>query len=264
MFSLGALGIGLSVVFGGFVLLLVAELYYLLCWKKKAIANPRVNNVGLDPLFVNGDTVSERSGDATVLPNVNQLPTGNFHAELVAKLFPLGGSGEIEVLHLNHLLGPPRLLFTIIEETKEDLDSEDGKSKGRHSKRASHGSNECILLISSESATPEGTPFVTPPSSPSFSSPRSPILSPSVVCTLPLPTTTSDGSSPRFHPSPRLAPMPAFAFPAAVAQRSPLGIPPPLTPPCTPPLRSALSSPFERTSPLHCFPRAAYRSYYRR
>ncbi|RVW57018.1 hypothetical protein CK203_070516 [Vitis vinifera] len=33
-------------------------------------------------------------------------------------------------MRLHNLAGPPRFLFTIKEETKEDLESDDGKSKG--------------------------------------------------------------------------------------------------------------------------------------
>ncbi|XP_039144978.1 uncharacterized protein LOC120282272 [Dioscorea cayenensis subsp. rotundata] len=44
-------------------------------------------------------------------------------------------SMEAELKRLHNLTGPPRYLFTIIEETKEDMESDDGKSKcGRRSR----------------------------------------------------------------------------------------------------------------------------------
>ncbi|KAJ7298221.1 hypothetical protein O6H91_10G055000 [Diphasiastrum complanatum] len=217
MFLLGALGIGLSGVFGGFVLLLVAELYYLLCWKRKSIVNPTVNSTGHGSLFLNGDRIADQSRDVSVSPRGNQIPAANFHAELVTKLFPLGVNGDMSVMQLNQLLGPPRLLFTIKEETKEDLDSEDAKSKDRSR------STECIIFISSEYATPEETPFATPPSSPPFSPPRSPISSPSLIPTLPLPNPSIRASSqpPQCSRHHHLDPMRACASTATVAQRPP-------------------------------------------
>ncbi|TVU23245.1 hypothetical protein EJB05_25598, partial [Eragrostis curvula] len=56
---------------------------------------------------------------------------------------------EAQLMRLGNLVGPPRLLFTIKEETKEDLESEDGRSRSL-----------ADLLHC------PGTPFLTPASSP--------------------------------------------------------------------------------------------------
>ncbi|KAK2424937.1 putative membrane lipoprotein [Trifolium repens] len=44
---------------------------------------------------------------------------------------------ELELMRLHNLPGPPRFLFTITEETREDLESEDGKSKCGRSRKGS-------------------------------------------------------------------------------------------------------------------------------
>eukprot|EP00249_Psilotum_nudum_P008550 c21357_g1_i3 orf=673-1644(-) len=85
-------------------------------------------------------------------------------SELASKLFPF--LGDCDILNLAGMLGPPRLLFTIKEETKEDIDFEDTKSKNGRSRRASRASSEFLPPIDSESITSVETSFVTPPSSP--------------------------------------------------------------------------------------------------
>ncbi|TVU23247.1 hypothetical protein EJB05_25600, partial [Eragrostis curvula] len=61
---------------------------------------------------------------------------------------------EAQLMRLGNLVGPPRLLFTIKEETKEDLESEDGRSRCGRSRSLAD------LLHC------PGTPFLTPASSP--------------------------------------------------------------------------------------------------
>uniref|UniRef100_N1QT33 Uncharacterized protein n=1 Tax=Aegilops tauschii TaxID=37682 RepID=N1QT33_AEGTA len=65
-----------------------------------------------------------------------------------------GEAGEAQLRGLGSLVGPPRLLFTIKEETKEDLESEDGRSRCGRSRSLGD------LLHCSE------TPYLTPASSP--------------------------------------------------------------------------------------------------
>ncbi|KAK2653538.1 hypothetical protein Ddye_013394 [Dipteronia dyeriana] len=71
---------------------------------------------------------------------------------------------ETQLMRLHNLLGPPRFLFTIIEETKEDLESEDGKSRGdnKKSRKGSRSRSLSDLLLTVE--TPYMTPLASPPS----------------------------------------------------------------------------------------------------
>ncbi|RWW35790.1 hypothetical protein BHE74_00059250 [Ensete ventricosum] len=64
---------------------------------------------------------------------------------------------EAELMRLHSLAGPPRCLFTINEESKEDSESEDVRSGGKKSW--------------SDSFDPSDTPYLTPLSSPPFSTP---------------------------------------------------------------------------------------------
>ncbi|XP_074590520.1 uncharacterized protein LOC141846389 isoform X1 [Curcuma longa] len=67
---------------------------------------------------------------------------------------------EAELLRLYSLAAPPRLLFTIKEETREDLESEDGRSPGRRSSKCCGGKTLNDLFNSSDR-----TPLSTSPSS---------------------------------------------------------------------------------------------------
>ncbi|WOL09271.1 hypothetical protein Cni_G18024 [Canna indica] len=165
MKPLGCLGIGLSIVSGCLLLALVAELYYffwwkkrrgnadierqsftiaavelpyLLCWKKPCFLSPAALNPQEIRVAVNG---AARSDDG--------------------QLKPFGGDDSAMDAELMSLAGHPRSLFTIEEETQEDLESEDkGSRKG--TVRKSLGD----LLLSNE------TPLSSPPL---FSPPRTPM-----------------------------------------------------------------------------------------
>lgn len=211
MSSLSRLGIGLSVVFGCFFLALVAELYYvfwwrrrlnsgsamngevedeysspsrelffLLCWKKQPASSVRALNPHHHQrdanVITNGSEASNRlhhrhnDGLVVTQRSPDQSPT---RTDFMAKFFPAEGMDN-ELMRLHSLLGPPRILFTIKEETKEDLDSEDGRS--RKSRRGSRSKSLSDLLAhiggGSGTITPiNNTPFVTPPSSPPFCTP---------------------------------------------------------------------------------------------
>ncbi|KAJ7980871.1 Transmembrane protein [Quillaja saponaria] len=162
--SFSGLGIGLSLVFGCLLLALVAELYYLLWWKKR-IANTEIesdhSNYAKKILHLvcwkrnssvhtgNTQETVRRDPDSNVLEQDLELGSN--------KLKTLGEEGvESELMRLHNLAGPPRFLFTIKEETKEDLESVDGKSrKGSRTRSLS----DLIVAID--------TPFLTPlPSSP--------------------------------------------------------------------------------------------------
>ncbi|XP_077215287.1 uncharacterized protein LOC143849886 [Tasmannia lanceolata] len=177
MKSLSSLAISLGLVFGCLFLALVAELYYLLWWKKR-IANreieddysssPRklfyllcwkkpssLSSRALDPNIT--DVNGHESNDQLNLPSNSSM---DFH------LKPFGEeSVEAEIMRLHNLSGPPRFLFTIKEETKEDLESEDAKSRGDKSRKGSRNKSLSDLLVGME------TPFLTPLSSPPFLSP---------------------------------------------------------------------------------------------
>ncbi|KAL4334349.1 hypothetical protein GQ457_07G034620 [Hibiscus cannabinus] len=166
MKSFSGLGIGLSLVFGCLVLALFAELYYLLWWKKR-IASSEVEydytNYAKElvqllcwkkpstPLHA-PTTASNHRDTNGVEPDLELGPTKG--------LLLMGGFGEegveSELMRLHNLAGPPRFLFTIKEETKDDLESEDKGSRRRNL-------NDVMLAMD--------TPFHSPLSSPPLKSP---------------------------------------------------------------------------------------------
>ena len=70
--------------------------------------------------------------------------------DLLHKPFGEEGTVESELMRLHNLAGPPRFLFPIKEETKEDLESEDRSRKGSRTRSLS----DLMLTID--------TPFLTP------------------------------------------------------------------------------------------------------
>ncbi|XP_061338358.1 uncharacterized protein LOC133285186 isoform X2 [Gastrolobium bilobum] len=85
---------------------------------------------------------------------------------------PFGEDGiEAEYMRQQDLLGPPRFLFTIVEESKEDLESDDGKSKGEKSGKGSRGRSLGDLLVVE-------TPYMTPTASPPYFTPPFTPISP--------------------------------------------------------------------------------------
>ncbi|KAK4766227.1 hypothetical protein SAY87_007869 [Trapa incisa] len=180
---LSSVGLGLSVVFGCLLVALVGELYYLLWWKKR-FANGSVEDgyctAGNGPttellhifcLKKQSPTVSQ----AALIPREAYPPLSSsaMHDSENQQQIESSGSGdflvkpleqdsmESELMRLHKLAGPPRFLFTIVEETWEDLlDSEDGKSKNN-----SRGRSLSDLLAAIE------TPYLTPIASPSLFTP---------------------------------------------------------------------------------------------
>ncbi|CAI0443092.1 unnamed protein product [Linum tenue] len=130
------------------------ELFYMFCLKKPSSSNQELCS-------------SVRITDALVVNNeVHQAK------EFVFK--PFGGDhesssddvveGELMMLSNNSLSGPPRFLFTIVEETREDLESEEAKSRAGGGK-GSRGRSLSDLMLTVE------TPYLTPLASPPFFTP---------------------------------------------------------------------------------------------
>ncbi|KAG8644472.1 uncharacterized protein LOC110627083 [Manihot esculenta] len=178
MASFSGLGIGLSLVFGCFLLALVAELYYLLCWKKRVIKREvKDDDYGSNyakeffhlicwrkPSSLQGNnTIGDKVRDPEAHGQEPDLELGT-SKDLLLKAFG-EESAESELMRLHNLSGPPRFLFTINEETKEDLESEDGKSRGDRSRRGSRTRSLSDLMLAVD------TPFLTPLASPRLKSP---------------------------------------------------------------------------------------------
>ncbi|XP_052184755.1 uncharacterized protein LOC127796594 [Diospyros lotus] len=162
MRSLSTVGVGLSVIFGCLALALVAEIYYLLWWKKRRITNQ-----------------SRRESFCTFFWKRKRAPPST---AAIAAAQELCSSVAIAVeepqplLYAPHPNWPktlqendadsqlprlqPRFLFTIKEESEEDLESDENGEEGSRSRSL----NELLLL------TVE-TPFVTPLASPSYFTP---------------------------------------------------------------------------------------------
>lgn len=186
MKSLSSVGLGLSVVFGCLFLALVAELYYLLWWKKR-LTNREIENDYSSPareLFYmfcwkRSSSLRHAAFDPQELCSSAGI-TGTLVHEPEAQLqmqsnkdFLLKPFGEddmeTEFMRLQDLSGPPRFLFTIIEETKEDLESEDGKSRGDNKSEKGERSrrlSDLLPTVETPYLTPMASPFFTPPLTP--------------------------------------------------------------------------------------------------
>ncbi|MCL7025829.1 hypothetical protein MKW94_028576 [Papaver nudicaule] len=176
MKSLSSLGIGLSIVFGCLLLALIAEIYYLLWWKRRIISreieeqeeenhcsNSSISSSSRRELFYLfcWKKPSSLSSTTTAL---NPLRFTDIESQTHC-VKPYGDhlqqdDIENELMRLHSISGPTRLLFTIKEETREDLESEDG-SNGM----GKFGSGRSDLIVAME------TPYLTPLSSPPFFTP---------------------------------------------------------------------------------------------
>ncbi|KAF3549715.1 hypothetical protein DY000_02001095 [Brassica cretica] len=154
MKTISGLGIGLSLVFGLLLLALVAEIFYLLRWKKI--------------ISQESQEEEQQAGYAKELIQLfcfkNHQPlhanNGGREAEIsrtqdieLGLMKHLGGGGgelgfEAELMKLHN----QRFLFTIIEETKADLESDDEKSRSLSDLPV--GVNDCT--------TPGFTPLASP------------------------------------------------------------------------------------------------------
>ncbi|KAL2897052.1 NAD(P)H-quinone oxidoreductase subunit K chloroplastic [Bienertia sinuspersici] len=160
MSSLSRVGLGLSVVFICLLLALIAEIYYLLWWKKRIIkreieANYRKPRRELCYCFCwKKEAISSPS-----INNSRRIPNTQNNKDYTLTSLDENGVVGTELM----LNGPPRFLFTINEETREDLESEDGKS--REGKRRSLSD---LLKKVESSNTPT---YLSPISSPRFITP---------------------------------------------------------------------------------------------
>lgn len=177
-----SVGVGLSLVFGCLLLALIAELYYLLC-RKKRVTNTEIQETYSSPareflyLFCWKKPSSLTSTGLNTDTQVHEPQPSSSSSWLR----PLGEEYddmtiETELLRLQNLSGPPRFLFTIKEETKEDLESED-----RSTKRGSRGRSlsDVVFTVETPFFTPLASPpFLTPPVTPrdSIYRPFSPLL----------------------------------------------------------------------------------------
>ncbi|GFZ18004.1 hypothetical protein Acr_26g0012730 [Actinidia rufa] len=134
---------------------LVGELYYLLWWKKQFSSTSRgiedhhhfPNYVKFVPnLFCwkkpNSTTKTQQVTDPEANGSDPDPELGSAKEDLLCKGYGEEGV-ESELMRLHNLCGPPRFLFTISEETKEDLESDDGRSrKGSRTRSLS----DCLLV----------------------------------------------------------------------------------------------------------------------
>ena len=165
--SFSGLSIALSLVFGSLLLALAAQLYYFLWWRKKRRTHSDIEmGQGNYPrgLFHWGCWKVPRTVHAT--NNQGNVTREGQETKIHEQDLELGGDGkdfvpkscreegvESELMRLHNLAGPPRFLFTITEETKEDLESEDSKSRSRKGSRTRSLSDLMFAI---------DTPFLTP------------------------------------------------------------------------------------------------------
>lgn len=173
MKSLSSVGLGLSVVFGCLLLALVAEVYYLLWWKKRMTNNNREigNDYRSSPvkelfyMFCLKKKPSSSSSNSSSLVRISEaLVHINDEQEEGAQVQTQTSNNSKDFLFV-----PPRFLFTIVEETKEDLESEDGnKSTTRGNNNNNKSSLSDLLFVETPYLTPMASPSLftsTPPSS---------------------------------------------------------------------------------------------------
>lgn len=177
MTSFNGLAMGLSLVFGCLLLALSAELYYLLWWRKKRITSAEIED-DYDKFakeffqFIcwKRPTSSSTNAQASVRdPDVNGPEADPEMGSGKDFLLKTNGeeSVESELMRLHNLAGPPRFLFTIKEETREDLESDDGKSRGDRSRKGSRTRSLSDMFVGVDN------PFLTPLASPPLRSPTS-------------------------------------------------------------------------------------------
>jgi len=161
--SFGGLSVALSLVFGCLLLLaLCAQLYYFLWWKKRRVQMdiPMDHGDYAKGVFYWGcwkTPCSMHGGNAggVVRDMENTIHEPEMELDLLQKSFGEEGV-ESELMRLHNLAGPPRFLFPIKEETKEDLESEDGKSRGDRSRKGSRTRSLSDIMLTID------TPFLTP------------------------------------------------------------------------------------------------------
>ncbi|ESQ42424.1 hypothetical protein EUTSA_v10014249mg [Eutrema salsugineum] len=171
MKTISGLGIGLSLVFGFLLLALAAEVYYLLRWKKhkKRVISQESEEekeeeeqIGYAKeliqlfCFKKPQSLQANNGGREGEISMNQDGTQDLELGLMKHLGggDLGFEAELMKLHNQ------RFLFTIMEETKADLESEDGKS--RLGSRSRTRSLSDLPLGVNDCNTPGFTPLASP------------------------------------------------------------------------------------------------------
>ncbi|CAE6249453.1 unnamed protein product [Arabidopsis arenosa] len=169
MKTISGLGIGLSLVFGFLLLALVAEVYYLLRWKKhkkrvtsqeseeeKEEEQPNGYAKELIQLFCFKKPQSLQQNNGGREGEISMNQDGNPDLELGLMKHLNGGDlgFEAELMKLHN----QRFLFTIMEETKADLESDDG-SKSRFGSRSRRRS---LSDVPNDCNTPGFTPLASP------------------------------------------------------------------------------------------------------
>ncbi|KAE9600642.1 hypothetical protein Lal_00046064 [Lupinus albus] len=162
------LSIVLSLVFGCLVLGLVAQIFYFLWWKKRITYS---ENIEMDKgnyakglfycgflktpfsLHAKNTSVSVTKESETKSNEVSDLELGAEN-DMLVKSFGEEGV-ESELMRIHNLAGPPRYLFTIKEETKEDLEAEDEEKcrSKKGSRRRRRSLSDLMLLIDTPLST---------------------------------------------------------------------------------------------------------------
>lgn len=152
MKSLRTTGVALSVVFGCLLFALLAELYYLLWWKRRITRRGIEDGPGKNLFylfFLCRKKQSPPLPPPPPPPRVHSPPDPG-----VSDPEPREEEMDSELLRL---AGPPRLLFTIKEETREDLESQERRPRRRLSD---------VLFLQEMDNNAPSTPYFTPPLTP--------------------------------------------------------------------------------------------------
>lgn len=168
MSSFSGVEIGFGILFGCILLVLSAELYYLLWWKKRDfknrddVENKHFSSSNIAPRTHSSHTScwktskSSKTQEKDLQTHIKQQDSDmGLGKDLVLK----DESLDLELMRMHNLCGPPRFLFTINEETKEDLESEVSKRVSR-----SRSLSDIVDTL--------GTPFLSPLASPPLKVPQ--------------------------------------------------------------------------------------------
>lgn len=187
MKSKSGLGLGLCVVFGCLLLALIAELYYLLWWKKKKriITTTSTTTKIDDEEEQNGIQIPQKRSNFSHILHLCKTPSSSLRStaqELCNSPTDLVHEPQTQSSNSSNkdpwLRKPfveenmgdfPRFLFTITEETREDLESEDGVFKNRKHSTSRSNLSDLLQILETPFLTPLASPpYFTPPLTPSF------------------------------------------------------------------------------------------------
>ncbi|KAL8051422.1 hypothetical protein ABFX02_06G147200 [Erythranthe guttata] len=162
MKSLSGVGLGLSLVFGCLLVALLGELYYLLWWKKKSIAKRRRRRNNNSNINGNDDEEGCWKNPSSTVCSLRC--TAQDLCSSSSSVHEPQSSMELWLKPFRDGENLPRFLFTITEETREDLESsEDGGNIVSRSNL-----NDLLQILETPYLTPIGSPhYFTPPITPS-------------------------------------------------------------------------------------------------